>query len=66
MLVINIVIVPDCMLHEILRINIIEGKGKDEVYLNTMKTYGCGGLAPVIFNLGTGLRWVATFTLWPL
>ena len=56
MLVINIVIVPDCMLHEILRINIIEGKGKDEVYLNTMKTYGCGGLAPVIFNLGTGLR----------
>jgi len=54
------------MLHEMLRINSIEGKGKDEVYVNTTKAYGCGGLAPLIFNFGTGLRRVASLRLWPL
>jgi hypothetical protein len=51
MLVIIIVIIGTaCMLHEILRINSTEGKGKDEVSVNTMKAYGCGGLAPLFLT----------------
>jgi hypothetical protein len=55
-IIIIIIVGTACVLHEILRIDSIEGKGKDEVYVNTMKAYGCGGLAPLSFNLGTGLR----------
>jgi len=45
-------------------------KGKVSLCLtkyHNMKTcWGSGGIAPVIFNLGSRWRWVVTFTLRPL